>query len=127
MQKKAPSIEGVLVGLCITPDNAYFDYALEFFKTYYLLRETKYKKKKMFTKYAYEETAKHFNMKDKTLKTYVRRALYHGYKRSKFKFLFNYFDIDVEVGYRPSPTEVANLIILIERDREKQLKQEQSV
>lgn len=118
--KKIPTVEGVLIGLGITPAMEHFELTVEFFKTFVELRETKYKKKKMTTTCVYEEVSKRTGVNPKTIESFVRRNLNAGYKKSKFKYIFNYFNIELETGFRPSITELANLMVLIDRDRRRQ-------
>lgn len=118
--KKIPTVEGVLIGLGITPAMEHFELTVEFFNTFIELRETKYKKKKMTTTCVYEEVSKRTGVNPKTIESFVRRNLNAGYKKSKFKYIFNYFNIELETGFRPSITELANLMVLIDRDRRRQ-------
>ena len=118
--KKIPTVEGVLIGLGITPAMEHFELTVEFFKTFVELRETKYKKKKMTTTCVYEEVSKRTGVNPKTIESFVRRNLNAGYKKSKFKYIFNYFNIELETGFRPSITELANLMVLVDRDRRRQ-------
>lgn len=117
--KKVPNVEGVLIGLGITPAMEHFDITVEFFNTFIELRETKYKKKKMTTNCVYQEVSKNTGINAKTVESFVRKTLNAGFKRTKFKYIFNYFNVELETGFRPSITELANLMVLIERDRKR--------
>lgn len=118
MEVKAPSVEGVLIAMGVFPTSRYFDCTLKFFENFVEMKNNC--KTKLKIKDVYAKTSQDIEMNKETLRIFLRRALRGAYRRTKFKFLFNYFDIEVDAGFKPRPTEVGGLIYLIERDRKKQ-------
>lgn len=115
-----PDIRGIVVGMGVRVANKGFIVFVRFLEEYVRI---KMEWGKVKVAQAYQAVADEFNDSRVAVKSLLEGALRHAYKRTKFKFLFNYFGIEPE-DYSVVPTlgEVADLVTLIQEDRIKYLR-----
>ena len=117
-----PTTQQVLIGIGLTPACENFDMIVKFFDTFVSYKLGKYRNKKMMTKTVYEDVCKDFDCKYEWVEIVVRQTMKKAYKKTHFKYLFAYFNLELETGFKPTTTELANLLTLIEKDRRREEK-----
>lgn len=117
-----PTTEQVLIGLGLTPALNNYEVVVEFFSTYVDLKITKFNGRKLKTRQVYEIVGDKLGLHKTVIESICRKTMHFVYKKTKYKYLFNYFNLELETDFRPSTTELANLLTLIERDRRREQK-----
>ena len=116
-----PTTEQVLIGVGLTPAIKDFNLIVEFFTTYADLKVTKFNGKKLKTRQVYEIVGEKLGIHPTIVESACRKTMNFIYKKTKYKYLFKYFNLELETEFKPTTTELANLLTLIERDRRREL------
>ncbi len=118
MLKKAPDIVGVIVGIGVRPASVEFFLIRRVIEEYVRLKTENGKAR---LSYIYREVAEERGYTVSSVKTIVNKGLTKAFKKTHYKFLYEYFDLETEFDDKITVAELCDLIILIQEDRRKYL------